>query len=134
MTRYGLYYLISSVLSYLSYSFLLATGLPQKRDGATQTPDDLSTGIHQYLVDYCYISVFVWVATALLSRSFWMTYWVVSLSSASFHMATFLILIFSMCRFHYMLFTRLFNLRDGFSSHESRDTYIVWIFGLGEKY
>jgi len=79
MSRYGLYYLISSVLSYLSYSFLLATGSPQKRNGATQTPDDLSTGIHQYMVDYCYISVFVWIATALLSRSFWMTYWVIPL-------------------------------------------------------
>ncbi|KAA1076333.1 hypothetical protein PGT21_002835 [Puccinia graminis f. sp. tritici] len=80
MSRYGLYYLISSVLSYLSYSFLSATGSPQRTGGgATQTPDDLSTGIHQYIVDYCYISVFVWLTTGLISKSFWMAYWIIPL-------------------------------------------------------
>ncbi|PLW18915.1 hypothetical protein PCANC_11567 [Puccinia coronata f. sp. avenae] len=77
VSRYGLYHLISSTLSYLSYSFLFNAGSPQKRNGTTQTPDDLSTGIHQYMVDYCYISAFVWVATALISKSFWMTYWII---------------------------------------------------------
>ncbi|EFP91141.1 uncharacterized protein PGTG_16886 [Puccinia graminis f. sp. tritici CRL 75-36-700-3] len=81
MSRYGLYYLISSVLSYLSYSFLSATGSPQRTGGgATQTPDDLSTGIHQYIVDYCYISVFVWLTTGLISKSFWMAYWILLVS------------------------------------------------------
>ncbi|KAH9442868.1 hypothetical protein Pst134EA_026662 [Puccinia striiformis f. sp. tritici] len=90
MSRYGVYYLISSILSYLSYSFLSTTGSPQKsRGGAAQTPDDLSTGIHQYLVDYCYISVFVWASTGLISQTFWMTYWIIPLYALfkGFHLA-----------------------------------------------
>lgn len=78
--RYLIYYLISSLVAFLSYSFLSATGLPKRgKNNLLQTPDDLSSGIHQYVVDYCYISILVWVTTGWISHSCWKIYWTIPL-------------------------------------------------------
>ncbi|MBW0562679.1 hypothetical protein O181_102394, partial [Austropuccinia psidii MF-1] len=75
-TRYTLYYLLSSLIGYSCYSFLFSSsGLSTKTSKpAKSIPDDVSAGFHQYLLDYCYLSSFIWVTTGLISHSFWKLY------------------------------------------------------------